>query len=80
MLRRSFHPELPAGSVVGQHVVERVAQFVSTLFDLELLAVDLVLYIVDPLIELGYIHLPILVPSQQSMGSSIGFNWKNVYV
>jgi hypothetical protein len=53
-----------AESVVGQHVVECVAQFVRTLLDLELLAIDLVLDIVDPLIQLCDVHLSVLVSKQ----------------
>jgi len=53
-----------AESVVGQHVVECVAQFVRTLLDLELLAIDLVLDVVDPLIQLCDVHLSVLVSKQ----------------
>jgi hypothetical protein len=53
-----------AESVVGQHVVKSVAQLVRTLLDLELLPVDLVLDIVDPLIQLCDVHLSVLVSKQ----------------
>ena len=50
--------------IVGEHVVEGLAQVVGTLFDLELLAVDLVLNVVNPLVQLGYVHLSVLEPVQ----------------
>merc|ERR1711964_829352 len=48
--------------VVGDHVVEGVVQLVGTLLDLQLLPVDLVLDVVDPLVELGDVHLAVLKP------------------
>ena len=48
--------------VVGDHVVEGVVQLVGTLLDLQLLPVDLVLDVVDPLVELGDVHLAVLEP------------------
>jgi hypothetical protein len=49
--------------IVGEHIVEGLAQVVGTLFDLELLPVDLVLDIVDPLVQLGDVHLAVLEPA-----------------
>merc|ERR1719500_1750152 len=48
--------------VVGDHVVEGVVQLVGTLLDLQLLPVDLVLDVVDPLVQLGDVHLAVLEP------------------
>merc|ERR550517_236368 len=48
--------------VVGDHVIEGVVQLVGTLLDLQLLPVDLVLDVVDPLVELGDVHLAVLEP------------------
>ena len=48
--------------VVVDHVVEGLIQLIGTLFDLELLPVDLVLDVVDPLVKLGNVHLSILKP------------------
>merc|ERR1711971_1073713 len=48
--------------VVGDHVVEGVVEFVRTLLDLQLLTVDLVLDVADPLVELGDVHLAVLKP------------------
>merc|ERR1712060_643898 len=49
--------------VVVQHVVEGLAQLVGHLLDLQLLAVDLVLDVVNPLVQLGDVHLSVLVPA-----------------
>merc|ERR1719230_1670371 len=51
-----------ANLVVGDHVVEGVVQLVRTLLDLQLLPVDLVLDVVDPLVQLGDVHLAVLEP------------------
>merc|ERR1711971_1452657 len=51
-----------ANLVVGDHVVEGVVKLVRTLLDLQLLTVDLVLDVVDPLVELGDVHLAVLKP------------------
>ena len=48
--------------VVSEHVVKGIAQVVSTLLDLQLLPVDLVLDVVNPLVELGDVHLAVLEP------------------
>ena len=47
---------------MSEHVVKGVAQVISTLLDLELLPVDLVLDVVNPLVELGDVHLAVLEP------------------
>ena len=46
--------------VVGQHIVESVSEFVRTLLDLQLLAIDLVLDVVDLLVQLRDVHLAVL--------------------
>ena len=47
-------------SVVGKHVIESISQLISNLLDLQLLPVDLVLDVVNPLVELGDVHLSVL--------------------
>merc|ERR1719373_556968 len=49
--------------VVGKHVVEGVVELIGTLFDLELLSVDLVLNVINSLVKLGDVHLSILKSS-----------------
>merc|ERR1712001_390791 len=51
-----------ANLVVGDHVIEGVVQLVGTLLDLQLLPVDLVLNVIDPLVQLGNVHLAVLKP------------------
>ncbi len=48
--------------VVGKHVVKGVIQLIIGLLDLQLLTIDLVLQIVNPVVELGDVHLAILIP------------------
>merc|ERR1712212_1108469 len=48
--------------VVGDHVIEGVVELVRTLLDLQLLPVDLVLDVIDPLVQLGDVHLTVLKP------------------
>ena len=48
---------------MSKHIVEGVSQFVSNLLDLQLLSVDLVLDVVNPLVQLGDVHLPVLEPA-----------------
>merc|ERR1712001_821354 len=52
-----------ANLVVGDHVIEGVVQLVGTLLDLQLLPVDLILDVIDPLVQLGDVHLAVLEPS-----------------
>ena len=47
---------------MSQHVVKRFAEFIRTPLDLQLLAVDLVLDVVDLLVQLGDAHLSVLEP------------------
>ena len=47
---------------MSQHVVKGVAHLVGTLLDLQLLPVDLVLDVVDPVIQLSDVHLAVLEP------------------
>ena len=58
--------------VVVQHVVEGLSQFVRDLLDLQLLAVDLVLDVVNPLVQLGDVHLAVLVPDDGDDGDDDG--------
>ena len=46
--------------VVGEHIVEGLSELIGTLLDLQLLPVDLVLNVVDPLVQLGDVHLTVL--------------------
>merc|ERR1719373_291677 len=46
--------------VVGKHVIEGVVELIGTLFDLELLSVDLILNVINSLVKLGDVHLSIL--------------------
>merc|ERR1711902_241190 len=45
---------------MSEHVIESVSQLISDLLDLEFLSVDLVLDVVNPLVELGDVHLSVL--------------------
>merc|ERR1712020_855829 len=45
---------------MSEHVIESISQLISDLLDLELLSVDLVLNVVNPLVELGDVHLSVL--------------------
>ena len=46
--------------IMSEHVIESISQLISDLLDLELLSVDLVLDVVDPLVQLGDVHLAVL--------------------
>ena len=46
--------------VVLEHVIKGLAQLVGHLLDLQLLSEDLVLDVVDPLVQLGDVHLTVL--------------------
>ncbi len=48
---------------MGQHVVKGVVHLVGALLDLHLLPVDLVLYVVDPMVQLRDVHLSVLKPA-----------------
>ena len=48
---------------MSKHIVEGVSQFISNLLDLQLLSVDLILNVVNPLVQLGDVHLSVLEPS-----------------
>ena len=48
--------------IMSKHIVEGVSQFISDLLDLQLLSVDLVLDVVNPLVQLGDVHLSVLEP------------------
>merc|ERR1711930_28023 len=49
--------------IVSKHVVESISKFISDLLDLQLLPVDLVLDVVNPLVELGDVHLSVIKPA-----------------
>merc|ERR1719322_687972 len=46
--------------VMSKHVIKGIAEVISTLFDLELLSVDLILNVINSLVQLGNVHLSIL--------------------
>ena len=46
--------------IVSEHVVKGIAEVIRTLLDLQLLPVDLILDVVNPLVELGDVHLSVL--------------------
>merc|ERR1719192_2719923 len=45
--------------VVGEHVIKCVIELIRTLLDLQLLSVDLILNVINPLVQLGDVHLSI---------------------
>ena len=49
--------------IVSKHVIEGISELISDLLDLDLLSVDLILDVVNPLVELGDVHLSVLEPS-----------------
>ena len=53
----------PIYLIVGEHVIKSITELISNLLDLELLPVDLVLDVVNPLVELGDVHLAVLEPA-----------------
>ena len=48
---------------MSQHIIEGVPKLISNLLYLELFPVDLVLNVVNPLVQLGDVHLPVLEPA-----------------
>ena len=48
--------------IVSEHVVKGIAEVIRTFLDLQLLPVDLILDVVNPLVELGDVHLAVLEP------------------
>ena len=48
---------------MSEHIIKGVSQLISNLLNLELLSVDLVLDVVNPLVELGDVHLAVLEPA-----------------
>merc|ERR1712061_455876 len=46
--------------VVREHVIKCVIELIRTLLDLQLLPVDLILNVINPLVQLGDVHLSIL--------------------
>merc|ERR1711935_1280917 len=48
--------------VVGEHIIKSISKLIRTLLDLQLLPVDLILDVVNPLVQLGDVHLSILKP------------------
>ena len=53
--------------VVSKHVIKGVPKLVSNLLNLQLLSVDLILDVVNPLVELGDVHLSVLEPSLRQL-------------
>ena len=61
--------------VVDEHIVEGVVHLVRAALDLQLLAVDLVFDIVDPQVQLRYVHLSVLEPEHsRTRNKSRGFS------
>ena len=50
------------GLIMSKHVVKGLSKLIGDLLDLQLLSVDLVLDVVYPLVQLGDVHLSILIP------------------
>ena len=48
--------------IVGDHIIKSLVKLIRALLDLELLPVDLVLNIIDPVVQLSDVHLTILKP------------------
>merc|ERR1711994_279259 len=49
--------------IVSKHVIEGISELISDLLDLDLLSVDLILDVVNPLVELRDVHLSVLEPA-----------------
>merc|ERR1719427_469482 len=49
--------------VVSKHVIEGVVKFIRNLLALQLLPVDLILNVVNPVVELGDVHLAVFIAS-----------------
>merc|ERR1711862_206602 len=49
--------------VVGKHVVKGVVELIRNLLDLQLFPVDLIFNVVNPVVELGDVHLAVLIAS-----------------
>ena len=45
---------------MSKHVIKGISKLISNLLDLDLLPVDLILDVVNPLVELGDVHLSVL--------------------
>merc|ERR1719500_2086192 len=55
--------------VVIKHVIESVIEFIRHLLDLELLTVDLIFNVVNPVVELGDVHLSVFIASLSNLES-----------
>merc|ERR1719500_1028118 len=55
--------------VVIKHVIESVIEFIRHLLDLELLTVDLIFNVINPVIELGDVHLSVFITSLSNLES-----------
>merc|ERR1719427_2436489 len=53
--------------VVIKHVIESVIELIGHLLDLELLTVDLILNVVNPVVELGDVHLSVFITSLSNL-------------
>merc|ERR1719211_650925 len=49
--------------VVIEHVIESIIELIGHLLDLQFLTVDLILNIVNPVVELGDVHLTVFIAS-----------------
>merc|ERR1712165_67137 len=49
--------------VVGQHVVKCVIELIRNLLDLQLLPIDFIFNVINPVVELGNVHLSIFITS-----------------
>merc|ERR1712224_1157612 len=49
--------------VVVEHVIESIIELIGHLLDLQFLTVDLILNVVNPVVELGDVHLTIFIAS-----------------
>merc|ERR1719170_50813 len=49
--------------VVVEHVIESIIELIGHLLDLQFLTVDLILNVVNPVVELGDVHLSIFIAS-----------------
>merc|ERR1719290_193817 len=52
--------------IVSNHIIKSLAEFISNLLDLQLLSVDFIFNIVNPLVKLGDVHLSVF---KSSLGS-----------
>merc|ERR1739848_417547 len=56
-------------SVVVEHVIKGFIEFIRDFLDLELLTIDLILNIINPVVEHGDVHLSIFIASLSMLES-----------